>query len=105
MRIVCLQKAVITTALLAGLTWFSGCRREQPITYRLVLPDRYVGWVKIDFAVNTAPHFDANNTITFRVGKDGTCRTDSLLVYSVPTKYEFLYDTPEGLRPVRDDYV
>jgi len=27
------------------------------------------------------------------------------MVYSVPTKYEFLYQTSEGLRPVRDDFV
>ena len=59
----------------------------------------------VDFAVRTPPTFDAPNVVTFGIGKDGRCQTTSLLVYSVPTKYEFFYDTPAGLRPIRDDFV
>ena len=60
---------------------------------------------RVDFEVKTAPAFDSHHALTFRVGKDGRCQTTSLMVYSVPTKYEFLYDTPAGLQPVRDDFV
>lgn len=67
----------------------------------MILPDHYVGWVRVDFEVT----FDAHNVVTFRVGRDGRCQTTSLMVYSVPTKYEFFYDSPDGLRPVPDDFV
>jgi SEC-C motif len=53
----------------------------------------------------STPAFDSRDALTFRVGKDGRCQTTSLMVYSVPTKYEFFYDTPAGLQPVRDDFV
>lgn len=47
--------------------------------------------------------FAAHNVLTFGVGKDGTYETTLLLVYTVPTNYEFFYDTPAGLRPIRDE--
>jgi hypothetical protein len=91
----------IAGALLVSLA----CRHTDTITYRIILPDQYVGWVRVDFAVETPPALDAHNVSTFRIGKDGTCQTPSLIVYSVPTKYEFFYDTPTGPKPVRDDFV
>jgi hypothetical protein len=95
----------VHVALWVVLLLLLGCNRNHEITYRIILPDQYVGWVRVDFEVKTAPAFDSHDALTFRVGKDGRCQTTSLLVYSVPTKYEFLYDTPAGLRPVRDDFV
>ena len=95
----------IRLGLVGALLALSACHRNKEITYRIILPDHYVGWVRVDFEVKTAPAFDADNGLTFRIGKDGTCQTSSLMVYSVPTKYEFSYDTPTGLKPVRDDYV
>lgn len=91
---------------LAGvLLLLPACRRGGEITYRMILPDQYVGWVRVDFEVKTPPTFEAHNVITFRVGKDGRCQTTSPMVYSVPTKYEFFYDTPAGLRPIPEDFV
>jgi hypothetical protein len=95
----------VHVALWIGLLLLFGCNHNHEITYRIVLPDQYVGWVRVDFEVKTAPAFDSHDALTFRVGKDGRCQTTSLMVYSVPTKYEFLYDTPAGLQPVRDDFV
>jgi hypothetical protein len=95
----------VHVALWVVLLLLLGCNRSHEITYRIILPDQYVGWVRVDFEVKTAPAFDSHDALTFSVGKDGRCQTPSLMVYSVPTKYEFFYDTPAGLRPVRDDFV
>jgi len=95
----------VHVALWVSLLSLSVCNRNHVITYRVILPDQYVGWVRVDFAVKTAPPFDSHDVLTFRIGKDGRAQTTSLMVYSVPTRYEFLYDTPAGLRPVREDLV
>src|ERR1019366_7656844 len=95
----------VHVALSVGLLLLLGCNRNHEITYRIILPDQYVGWVRVDFEVKTAPAFDSHDALTFRAGRDGRCQTTSLMVYSVPTKYEFLYDTPAELRPVRDNFV
>lgn len=91
--------------LIAALLAFAACHRSNEITYRVILPNQYVGWVRVDFGVKTAPALGPGNALTFKVGKDGTCQTTSLMVYTVPTKYEFYYDTQTGLEPVRDDFV
>jgi len=95
----------LCSGLAGALLLLPACRRNSEITYRMILPDQYVGWVRVDFEVKTPPTFDAQNVVTFRVGTDGRCQTTSLMVYSVPTKYEFFYDSPAGLRPIRDDFV
>jgi hypothetical protein len=95
----------LSLALAGMLFALPACRRNNEITFRIILPDQYVGWVRVDFAVKTPPPFDSHNVLTFRIGKDGRCQTTSLMVYSVPTKYEFFYDTPAGLKPIRDDFV
>jgi hypothetical protein len=95
----------LNLALAGVLLVLSACHRDDQIACRIILPDHYVGWVRVDFEVKTPPAFDAHNVVTFRVGEDGTCQTTSLMVYSVPMKYEFFYETPAGLRPVRDDFV
>ena len=87
---------------LAALT---ACHRNNEITYRIILPDRYVGWVRVDFAAKAPPGLDSHNTLTLRVGNDGRCQSTSVMVYTVPTKYEFFYDGPAGLRLVPDDFV
>jgi len=95
----------LRVVFLGALLFLPGCNRNHEITYRIILSDQYVGWVRVNFEVKTPPSFDSHNALTFRVGKDGRSQSTSLTVYSVPTKYEFLYDTPVGLRPVRDDFV
>lgn len=88
--------------LLAALV-LGGCNNQ--ITYRIILPDNYVGWVKVEFEAKTPPTFDSHRAITLKIGNDGRCQVSSLLVYSTATSYEFLYETAAGLRPVRQDFV
>src|SRR5689334_22493710 len=56
----------------------NGCHRHE-ITYRIILPDQYVGWVRVDFEGKTAPALDPNNVMTFTIGKDGRCQSRSLM--------------------------
>jgi hypothetical protein len=91
--------------LIVGLLLLSGCTRHDEITYRIILPDQYMGWVRVDFEVKSRPTFDSHNVLTFHIGTDGRAQSSSLLVYSVPTKYEFFYQTEQGLRSVPDNFV
>lgn len=92
--------------MLAGvLLALPACHRNDIITYRIILPNGYVGWVRVDSEVKTPPAIPPHDVLTFRVGEDGTCQTTFLIVYTVPTNYEFFYDTTVGLSPVRDDLV
>jgi hypothetical protein len=86
-----------------ALVLLSACTPHHEVTYRIILPDQYVGWVRIDFEVRTPPAFDSQKTVTFRVGGDGRCQDSSVMVS--PTKYEFFYETKRGLNPVREDFV
>jgi len=106
-RQVTIQTALkwLCLTLAAILIASPACRRNNEVTYRIILPDQYVGWVRVGFEVKTPPTVDARNVVTLSVGKDGRCQTTSLMVYSVPTNYGFFYDTPSGLRPIRDDFV
>ncbi len=96
----------LSLAVVIAVLVFSACRRGHEITYRLILPDDYVGWVRIDFGSNAPLATDSTNTVTFRVGEDGKVWTDGVMVITSPsTHYEFLYDTPTGLRSVPEEFV
>jgi hypothetical protein len=92
-------------AVLTAMFVFSACRRTHEVTYRVILPDGYVGWVRIDFGANAPLPTDSRDTATFKVGDDGKLWSEAVMVYTVPTHYEFFYETANGLRPIRDDYV
>src|SRR5262245_27918416 len=92
-------------SLLISILLFAAFTRNREITYRIILPDKYVGWVRVDFAVKTPSALDSKNAVTIKVGEDGVYRTSAIMVYSAPTKYEFFYTTAQGLYPVREDYV
>jgi hypothetical protein len=83
----------------------TACHSSDKVTYRIILPNGYVGWVLVDFEANAPPDFHPDNTITLKIGDDGRCQSTSVMAYGVPTRYEFFYDTPAGLVPVRDDFV
>ena len=87
-----------------------GCRSERQLTYRLVLPDGYVGWVRVDFGVNSAPRvFRGEKRLEIaqiKVGEDGRARTSEGMVILAPkTEYEFFYDEAGGLRPIPEGLV
>jgi hypothetical protein len=78
----------------------------QPIVHRIILPEGYVGWIRIDYLVKTAPELD-EQTPVIRVAENGTFRTSSHQIFGASdmVKYEFFYQTPNGVRAVPDDLV
>jgi hypothetical protein len=104
--VLCLLIAFIPHWAIVGMREDS----ESPLTYRLVLPEGYVGWVRVDFGVDSAPKvFKTDNSqevAEIRVGEDGRARTSDLEVYLSPrTEYEFFYDVKGSLAPVDDELV
>jgi hypothetical protein len=93
-------------AILAAILVLSACRHGHEVTYRVILPNGYVGWVRIDFGANVPLPTDSTDTVTFRVGDDGKVWTDAVMVITAPvTHYEFFYETPSGLSAVPEDFV
>lgn len=82
-----------------------GCTRHRPYTYKVILPNNYVGWVRADFGAIEPPSVDSSNTVTIKVGEDGKFWTNSIMAYTVPTLYEFYYQAPSGLLPVPAELV
>ena len=83
---------------------------EPQLTYRLVLPHGYVGWVRVDFGVDSAPEVfkrDRNREVAeIKIAEDGRARTSDLEVYLSPkTEYEFFYDVKGSLLPVDEELV
>jgi len=95
--------ATLAVLLLSAVFAIVGCSNHY-LTYRIVLPDQYVGWVRVDFAANAPPIVDSKNVMTLRVDEDGTASTNTVMV-SGNTHYEFFYDALDGLRPVSHDLV
>jgi hypothetical protein len=83
----------------------ASCGRDGRIVFRLVLPNDYVGWVRVDFGVDSAPRLGSLSTPVIEVGDDGTFRTSSPLVISTPVEYEFLYRSGKSLRSIPADLV
>jgi hypothetical protein len=90
--------------LFVGIVVLAGCS-YRPISRRIILPDGYVGWVRIDFAANSPPPVDPKNFISFKIGNDGYLPTDGVMVSSVGEKHEFFYETSKGLKPIPEDFV
>jgi hypothetical protein len=88
---------------------FTVSARVKP-HYTFTLPDNYVGWVEIIFAVPGAGPLPANGrSQTIRIEEDGTARTSSLRIHR-GTMDEFFYRRIDGhgterLVPLPPDYV
>jgi hypothetical protein len=93
----------VPLVLFIGLIVFSGCHRNRETAYRVILPNQYVGWVRVDFGGTVPPEIDSKNAITIKVDEDGTAFSDGVPI--ITTRYEFFYQTPNGLRTVREDFV
>ena len=98
MRALWLPLVLITSLLIS-----SGCHRSHAITYRIVAPNDYVGWVRVDFGGNSPASLDSDNTITINIGEDGTARTDSVPLMA--RTYTFYYQSPTGLQPIPESLV
>lgn len=84
-------------------------RLLEPTVYRFILPESYIGSVRIDFSARGAPELNDSKLVIIRVGQNGRFRTSSRNVdgWASPdmVRFEFFYDTPKGLRPVPDELV
>jgi hypothetical protein len=80
----------------------------DPHGYQFMLPDSYIGWVRVDFGVDSAPEiFKGRKSLAeVRVGKDGRARTSQpMVVFAHDGEYKFLYETSKGPVPVPDELV
>jgi hypothetical protein len=105
--------------LVAWAVWITLVAAPFPLYARrkphfiFTLPDNYVGWVKIIFAVPGAPPLQARGKRqTIRIEEDGIARTSSLRIDwgNVYTTDEFFYRHINGheverLVPLPPDYV
>lgn len=74
--------------------------------YKIILPEGFLGWVRVDFGVDSAPSLGDERAV-IRVDKTGRSRNSSAMMAGDPAmvKYEFWYQTRHGLRPVPSDLV
>ncbi len=83
---------------------FYGCGgHRNEITYKIIAPDQYTGWIRVDFTGQTPPQLDSGNHVAIVVGDDGTSKSDAVPL--MVTNYEFFYQTADGLRAIPDDLV
>ena len=88
--------ALAVVALATACLW--GPPR-RPSKY--LVPDGFVGWVRIDFRVSDAPPTPIDSGFyVFEIPDDGWVRTSSDIEYGVATD-EYYYVSPQGLRPLR----
>jgi len=99
------RSLIIVTISLATLLATQCTYTPPPIHYRFVLPDNYIGWVRIDFGVPSAPdwHFsDAGTTVT--IPETGVEQTH--FPFTTPSKNAevvLYYYRGGDLLPVPDD--
>jgi hypothetical protein len=76
--------------------------RPHAVTYRFILPDSYVGWVRIDFSVESAGDLDvsADNVATVIVQENGIAQTGSTFVSGARERYQLFYRVNDRLKPV-----
>jgi hypothetical protein len=102
----CLLVAFIPRWVILGIRGDS----EPDLTYRFVLPDGYVGWVRVDFGLDSAPKVfkrDRYHEVAeIKIAEDGRARTSDLVeIRSPKTEYEFFYDVKGSLLPVDEELV
>jgi hypothetical protein len=103
---ICLLVAFIPRWVIVGI----GPDSEPQLTYRLVLPDGYLGWVRVDFGVDSAPKVFKRDRYSevaeIKIAEDGRARTSDLEEITSPkTEYEFFYDVKGRLVPVDEELV
>ncbi|MGO9590274.1 MAG: hypothetical protein ACLP3K_09565 [Candidatus Acidiferrales bacterium] len=96
---------IIATVSLATLLATQCTYTLPPIHYRFVLPDNYIGWVRIDFGVPSAPDWTFSDlTTTVTISETGVEQTHS--PFATPRKSDELllyYYRGGDLVPVPDD--
>jgi hypothetical protein len=103
-------RLIIALAMLGFVLIALACSLDiegvKGITYRIILPDRFEGWIRVDLGVDSAAPLDYQNIAIIDVGEDGRFRTSSSMVLDVSkTTYEFYYRVNGQLKPVPDALV
>jgi hypothetical protein len=90
------------TLVIVGLAPSVTAGRYHGVVYRLILPDGYVGWVRIDFSVKSAIELDASddNIATVVVPESGIAQTSSTYVSGARESYLLFYKIDDRLAPV-----
>ena len=97
------QRADLRIAGIALLfLWALTCREPQSRrSCRYLIPDSYVGWVRIDFEVEGAPLAPIqNDQYVFRFGCDGSIRT-SYPIEEGSAHDQYFYYSTAGLTPLQ----
>lgn len=77
-----------------------GC---DDIRYRVILPDGYIGWVRVDFGIPSAPALEINQSgyeATVMVPESGVVATRSNILVGMHDFYDFYYQEPNGFKRV-----
>jgi hypothetical protein len=96
--------AVCTVALFAGLAvWLTvGVRNSARRSSRFLIPEGYVGWVRVEFHISGAPPVAVEDgEYVFRVPPSGLLKTSSSEQYGW-AKDRYYYDSKAGVRMLPD---
>jgi hypothetical protein len=88
---------LLATACPASSTWF-----KPDVTWHIILPNDYVGWVRIDFEDRSATELNVteDNVATVLIPESGIARTSSTWVSGVRESYRLYYRDNNRLKPV-----
>jgi len=90
---------VIRILVVVGATFsIASCQGKERTPHRYLIPDGYVGWVRVDFAVKGAAEITSEDAShVFRIPENGLLRTSSTLSYGV-ARDEYYYYFGDSLR-------
>lgn len=91
---------LLALLLLAGL---GGCQSRRPPT-RFLIPDGYIGWVRIDHEVAGAPEIPVTGGVrTYRVAATGHLETKTKIDTRWGPSFEFFYEAGPDLKSLGGD--
>lgn len=97
---------VVSVVLIAALAAWVGAsaRKETHRSARLLIPEGYTGWVRIEFEVQGAPPLPIEDgQYILRIAADGVLRTSSPEQYGwADDHYYYYYRSTQGVQPIPD---
>lgn len=81
---------IFSVLILSGILAFGACQRKERRPSRYLIPEGYVGWIRIDFKVKDAPALAIeDNHYLFIIPASGHLETSSDLEYGWSSKDDF----------------
>ena len=93
-----MKKRTLHILILSAVAFSQASCRD--IAYRVILPNGYIGWVRVDFGIPSAPALEIDQSgyeATVIVPESGTVATSSNSLVGMHDFYSFYYQTPRGL--------